>query len=242
MIVSIHQPEHLPWLGFFDKMRQADIFVLLDSTQYAKDDFQNRNKIKTERGPSWITVPVYKKGKSEQLIMDVEISYDSKWQNKAWQLILQSYKEAPYFAEHRSYFEDLYKTKYKSLAELNINIINYLAQQLGLTCKIITASELNIFEKGSTTVNLKICESLGADTYISGKMGKQYLDESRFEDSGITIKYQDFNHPTYRQLWGEFTPYMSVIDLLFNHGSSSLNIIADANAHVSQKTADLNEI
>ena len=241
MIVSIHQPEHLPWLGFFDKLRQADVFVLLDTTQYAKDDFQNRNRIKTANGPSWLTVPVYKKGKSEQLILEAEISYDSKWQNKSWQLILQSYKNSPYFSEHRSFFEDIYKTKVIKLVDLNIKIIKYVVQQLGIRSKIVTASELKIFEKGSTTVNLKICEILNAETYLSGKMGKQYLDIQQFEERGISIEYQDFSHPIYPQQWGEFIPNMSIIDLLFNCGPSGLEIIAEANSQKEKQFLETSE-
>lgn len=230
MIATIHQPEHLPWLGFFDKMRQADVLVLLDTTQFAKDDFQNRNRIKTKSGSSWLTVPVFKKGKSKQLIIEAEISDDRKWRNRCWSLIYQNYREAPYFAEHKSFFEALYARKWSKLVDLNITIIQYLAEQLGLKTKLITASELDIYEQGSTIVNLTICRSLGADVYLSGRYGKQYLDETQFAEHNIKVEYQDFQHPVYPQLWGEFLSHMSTIDLLFNCGASSLKIIAQANS------------
>jgi hypothetical protein len=230
MIVTIHQPEHLPWLGFFDKMRQADIFVLLDTTQFAKDDFQNRNRIKTRKGPIWLTVPVLKKGRSEQLIIDVKICNDRNWRNRCWSLIYQNYKDAPYFAEYKQFLEELYARKWSKLVQLNTTIIRYLAEQLGLKTKLVMASELEVYERGSTNVNLAICRLLRADEYLSGKYGKQYLDETQFVEHGIKVRYQDFQHPVYPQPWGDFLSHMSIIDLLFNCGDASLGIIAQANS------------
>jgi len=229
MIVTIHQPEHLPWLGFFDKMRQADVFVLLDTTQFAKDDFQNRNRIKSAKGPAWLTVPVFKKGRSEQSILDAEICNDRNWRNRCWSLIYQNYRDAPYFADYRQFFEELYAQKWSKLVELNTAIIRYLTEQLGLKTKLVMASELDVYERGSTRVNLTICRVLGADVYFSGKFGRQYLDETQFAEHGIKVRYQDFYHPVYPQLWGDFLSHMSVVDLLFNCGKASLGIIARAN-------------
>ena len=230
MLVTIHQPEHLPWLGFFDKMRQADVFVLLDTTQFAKDDFQNRNRIKSAKGSVWLTVPVFKKGRSEQLIIDVEICNDRNWRNRCWSLIYQNYRDASYFAEHKQFFEELYARKWSKLVELNTTIIRYLAEQLGLKKKLVMASELEVYERGSTNVNFTICRLLGADEYLSGKYGRQYLDETQFAEHDIKIRYQDFQHPVYPQLWGDFLSHMSAIDLLFNCGDASLEIIAQANS------------
>lgn len=235
MIVTIHQPEHLPWLGFFDKIRQADVIVLLDTTQFAKEDFQNRNRIKTENGPVWLTVPVFKKGKSSQLITETEIFNDKKWQKRCWNLIYQYYKNAPFFEEHKQFFNDLYTQQWTKLVDLNITIIRYLVDQFGLKTKIVTASELDVYEKGSTSVLLSLCKSLGADIYLSGKFGKNYLDENQFEENNIKVKYQDFHHPIYQQLWGEFIANMSSIDLLFNCGESSLDIISKANIPVNSR-------
>src|SRR4051794_37964554 len=115
MLVTIHQPEHLPWLGFFDKMRQADVFVLLDTTQFAKDDFQNRNRIKTAKGPAWLTVPVFKKSLSHQLISEVEICNDTNWRNRCWSLIYQNYKDAPHFHQHQPFLRELYAANWAKL-------------------------------------------------------------------------------------------------------------------------------
>jgi len=230
MIVTIHQPEHLPWLGFFDKMRQADMLVLLDTTQFAKNDFQNRNRIKTRSGSSWLTVPVFSKGASKQSITDVEICNDGKWGKRCWSLIYENYREAPYFARHKPFFEELYARKWSKLADLNVMIIQYLTEQLGLKTELVTASELGIYGRGATSVLVTICRSLGADVYLSGKYGKQYLDETQFVEHNIEVRYQDFQHPIYPQLWGEFLSHMSAIDLLCNCGDSSLEIIAQANS------------
>jgi hypothetical protein len=229
MIVTIHQPEHLPWLGFFDKMRQADVFVLLDTVQFSKGDFQNRNRIKAQNGATWLTIPILKKGKSKQRIIGVEISNDRDWANRCWTLIDESYKDAPHFAEHRSFFEDLYAREWSKLVDLNTVIIRYLIDALALRCQVIAASELEIHEQGGTDLLVGICGALDADVYLSGSQGRTYLDESCFAKHGIEVRYQEFRHPVYPQLWGDFLSQMSTIDLLFNCGASSLEVIEAAN-------------
>lgn len=235
MIVTIHQPEHLPWLGFFDKMRQADIFVLLDSTQFAKEDFQNRNRIKTRAGAVWLTVPIFKKGRSKQLITEAEIVSHPKWRRRCWSLMHQSYKDASYFDEHRTFFQDLYARDWSKLIDINIVVIEYLVEQLGLKTQLMRSSELGIHKQDSSRVLFNICQELRAEKYLSGKHGQDYLDETPFINQGIGVEYQDFHHPTYPQLWGEFIPYMSVVDLLFNCGPSSLKIIVEANLKIDRE-------
>ncbi len=225
MIVTVHQPEHLPWLGFFHKLSQADVMVLLDTTQFAKDDFQNRNRIKAAQGPVWLTVPVYKKGRSEQQILDVEICNERNWRQRAWSLIEQSYREAPAFAAHRDFFRDLYRQDWTRLVDLNLAVIDYLAGQLGLGGRLLRASELGIDERGGTRVNLAICRGLGARVYLSGRHGRDYLDEAPFAEAGIEVRYQDFQHPTYPQQWGGFVSHLSAIDLLFNCGDLSRRLL-----------------
>lgn len=229
MIVTIHQPEHLPWLGFFDKMRQADLFVLLDTTQFAKDDVQNRNRVKTCRGPTWLTVPVFKSGSAEQLIEQVRICNDQDWRRRCWNLLVESYRDAPFFAEHQSFFKALYAHQWSRLVDLNVTIIRYLAEQLGIPTPFVLASELGIYERGPTRVNLGICRAVGADVYLSGINGRTYLNVDDFASHNISVLYQEFKHPVYPQQWGEFLPCQSVVDLLFNCGPRSLHIIDEAN-------------
>lgn len=232
MITTIHQPEHLPWLGFIDKMRQADLFVLLDNTQYAKRDVQNRNRIKTANGPIWLTVPVYQKKRYTQRILDVEICYDKDWRKSHWSQMERSYKKAPYFDEHGPFFEKLYATEWTKLVDLNTAVIRYLVEAFGIDTKVVAASEIGVEHIGASEVLHAICEAVDASVYISGKMGRDYLDESAFNASNIDVVYQDFHHPEYTQLWGEFEPYMSSLDLLFNHGADGLKIIEEANERV----------
>jgi hypothetical protein len=237
MFVTIHQPEHLPWLGFFDKLRQVDLFVLLDTTQFAKDDFQNRNRVKTAAGPAWVSVPVYKRGRSEQLILDVAICNDRNWRNQCWALISRSYADAPYFEQHRPFFAELYRRDWTSLAELNITLIAYLAEQLGLGGRFVRASTLGVCERGPTRVNLAICRAVGATAYLSGRAGRDYLDESQFAEHGIAVRYQEFRHPVYPQLWGPFAPAMSSLDLLFNCGPDSRRLLDEANQCAAEPAA-----
>jgi len=236
MIAAIHQPEHMPWLGFFDKMRRVDLFVLLDTTQFAKDDFQNRNRIKTRQGPSWLTVPVYKSGVSKQQITETRICNERDWRRRSSTLIAENYRDAPYFSVHEGFFRHLYEREWSSLVELNLKALEYLKTALGLATAYVTASALGIRERGGTNTNLAICRAVGAQTYLSGKHGREYLDEDRFAEHDIQVEYQEFRHPVYPQLWGDFAPYMSVIDLLFNCGPTSLQIIAQANSQPLRPT------
>lgn len=225
----MHQPEHLPWLGFFDKMRRCDVLVLLDTVQFARRDFQNRNRIKGPGGAIWLTVPVTSKGKVDQSIEDVEICNDQNWRKKCWNAIHHNYAKAPYFSIHRAFFEELYAREWTRLVELNVAVIRYLAEQLGIGTRIVASSELDVRVRGGTDVALGVCRAVGADVYLSGPFGKNYLDEGRLAESSIDVEYHDFEHPRYPQLFGGFLPQMSAIDLLFNCGKESCAILESAN-------------
>lgn len=223
--IGIHQPEHLPWLGFIHKVMSVDEFVLLDNVQFRKKYFQNRNKIRTNRGEQWLTVPLKKKH-SDQKINEIEISYDQDWQSKNLNLIKINYIKAKYFGE---YFEDLkmiYKTEFGLLRDLNIELIKFILQKFEIRTKLYVSSELlDDLGQGGTNVNLNICKKLNADVYLSGAFGKDYLDISKFEKEDIQVEFQDFEHPIYKQLYDPFISNMSSIDVLFNYGKNSLNII-----------------
>ena len=228
MIVSIHQPEHLPWLGFFDKLSQAEIFVLLDNVQYRHKYFQNRNKIRSADGETWINVPVITKGRREQLISEVEIeNREPRWREKCLTSITINYRKAPFFQRYSDFFKDLYDREWHLLVDLNEYIIRYIAGELGLDVKLIKASELPVTGSGEKLI-LDICRELGATKYISGISGiagrdKEY--ETEFTKEGIEVVYQEFYHPIYRQVYEPFIPCMSIIDLLFNYGDSSLEVL-----------------
>lgn len=224
-MVTIQQPEHLPWLGFFDKMRQADTVVLLDNVQFEKNYFQNRNKIRTQNGWSWIAVPIAK-ASHDILINEVEIAPGNKWKRRNWNLINTAYQKAPYFDKYAENISKIYLSNWERLCDLNIALINYFLKILGIERNVVIASKLGIqLGKGGTEVNLNICKEMNADVYLSGISGKDYLEESKFTEQGIKVIYQEFYHPIYKQLYEPFIPCMSIIDLLLNYGDKSLDVI-----------------
>lgn len=222
MIVAIHQPQYFPWLGYFDKMDQADVFVLLDNVQFKKNEWQNRNRIKTMHGWQWITVPVLHHFPS--LIRDVRINPDIPWERKHRQALLTHYGRAPYFQEHAAFFRETYSRRWEKLADLNVHVIRYLAKALGITTPLVLASELPTAEDPTERL-ITICWYLGATAYLSGKDGGRYIQTDRFAEEGIRLLFQDFCHPVYPQLYGDFLPQLSAIDLLFNCGSVSSAVL-----------------
>lgn len=223
MIVSIHQPHYLPWLGYFDKIEQSDVFVFLDNVQFKKNEWQNRNKIKTSSGWQWLSVPV--RHSFTQKISEVEINNTVLWGRKHLNALITNYSKASFFEDYIGFFEQTYVREWTYLADINIHLIKYLADTLGLSGKkLVLASELESRE-GSTERLVDICKQLGGDTYLSGKDGAKYMDLEIFKEEGIQVIFQDYKHPKYSQLYGDFEPNLSVIDLLFNCGPDSLSIL-----------------
>jgi len=228
MTVSINQPAYLPWLGYFDRIYKSDIYVVLDSVQFEKNSVTNRNKIRTKDGWAWLTVPLHTKGKFGDLsINKIEIFNQTNWQKKHWEQIKQNYSKAPYFKDHRSFFESLYSKQWETLQQINTHILDYLINELGIKTKIMYASLLNI-EGTKAELVLNICKHLNATSYLSGPFGRDYLDEKIFGQSNIKIQYHDYNHPQYQQNFPNFEPYMSTIDLLFNYGKKSIDILSNS--------------
>ncbi len=213
----------LGW-DFFHKVLLSDVFVLLDNVQFEKNSFNNRNKVKTANELTWLTVPVQTKGKFGINLNEIKIDPKQLWQKKHLNTIMFNYKRAPYFDDYFSFFEDIYQRKWERLIDLNLFILDYLFKMLEIDTKIILASSLEIYEKKSELV-LNICKYYKSDIYISGKLGKDYLIADDFKQAGIEIYYQDYLHPEYKQLFRGFQPYLSIIDLLFNHGSKSKEIL-----------------
>lgn len=226
MRVGIHQPMYLPWLGLFDRIHRCDIFVLLDNVPYSKNYFLNRNKIKIKDGFAWLTVPVLTKGNFGQLIKDVEIDNTNNWKERHWKSIYFSYKKAPHFLSYGGFFESIYNRDWTKLTELNEELINYILETLHIKTPVIRASTLNIDGKKEGLI-LNICKKLNADEYLSGPDGRNYLNMELWEKNGIKVMLHEYRHPQYSQLYGEFLPNMSIIDLLFNCGEDSLNILTN---------------
>ncbi len=227
MIVAVHQPQYLPWLGYFDKMRRADVFCFLDNVQYKKNDWQNRNRIKTAQGWQWLTVPVLYR--FPQKINEVTINNAVKWKNKHLQALISNYNRAPFFKEFLDIFQQVYSENWESLSELNILLINRLRTALGLDQRpAVRASDYDLREDPTDRL-IDICKALKADTYLSGQDGVKYMNMERFKQSGIRVVVQDFKHPAYPQIFEEFQSHMSVVDLLFNCGPGSLEKIEEIN-------------
>jgi hypothetical protein len=225
MILSINQPAYFPWLGYFERIASSDVHIILDHVQFEKNSMTNRNKVKTSQGWAWLTVPVCSKGEFGDLsISSLKISQNKKWKKKHWNTIRAAYSKTPFFNEHSEFFEEIYSKEWDKLEPLMNEITNYLLDALSISTKIIRSSELDPKESKSELI-LELCKKAGATTYLSGPFGRDYLDLIQFQEHGIDLQFQDYQHPTYKQMHGEFLPYMSTIDLLFNEGSKSLDIL-----------------
>lgn len=225
MIVTIHQPEHLPWLGYFHKMALADCYVLLDNVQFRKNYFQNRNKIMGVNGPMWLTVPVSIAGHTDSILATTSISGQGNWRKKYWKSIQSSYSKHPFYPCYAEAIETIIFNDWQYLVDLNIALINFFAGVLGIEKKIIRASTLDVKGKRSELL-LDICRATKATTYLAGPSGADYLDEELFRNANVTVTYHVFCHPEYSQLkQQEFTSHLSVLDLIFNHGPESYRIL-----------------
>jgi len=228
MILSVHQPQYIPWLGYFDKIAKSDCFVFLDDVQYKPREYQNRNKIRTSTGDTWLTVPVISKGLGRQKISDVAIDNELDWCKQHLMSIKSCYGHAEFFGDYFPFFENTYAQEWEKLSDLNLRIINFVLKELAVTTPLYFESKLDII-KTKTDRIIEICKKMNADTYLSGSGGRKYLEEGKFSEAGIKLIYQEYAHPVYRQLFmnknSDFIPHMSIIDLLFNEGRGSLKIL-----------------
>jgi len=225
MILTAHQPSYLPWQGLFSKINLSDTFVFLDTVQFSKWDWSSRNKIRTPEGWMWLTVPVLSGGKHGQIFTEVKIDNTKKWNKKHLKAIKMSYSRAPYFEQYYDFFVDVYEKEWLYLTELDEYITRHLIEILGIKVNFVKASNsLNLEGKKSSLV-LDLCLKMKADEFIFGGEGKNYAQVEDFRTAGIKIHFQDYKHPEYTQIHGDFIPNLSVIDLLFNCGPKSLDII-----------------
>jgi hypothetical protein len=216
-------------LGFFHKILLSDIFVILDTVQFVKSGplaWMNRNKIRTSEGWMWLTVPILTKGKFPVIIKEALIDNSQDWRRKHFNAINYNYHKAAYFSKYAKFFEELYKKEWMGLSPLNEELINYFLKQLNISVKVIKASDLNTNVQGDELL-IDICKQVGADTYVYGKHGEDYMDLDKFRQNGINLMPQNFKHPSYRQLYSPFIENMSIIDLLFNEGESGIKMLQD---------------
>ena len=222
MLITIHQPQYLPWLGYLDKIDKADIFVILDNVQFKKNEWQNRNRIKTAQGCQWITVPVLYR--LPEKINEVRINNKTNWRRKHLQALITNYSKSIGFDNYKSFFEDILSRSWDRLVDINIEIIKFLISAFGLKTKLVMASDLKLREEPTERL-IDICKTLNGNKYLAGKDGNKYMNLELFDKEGIEVIFHDFKHPVYNQLFGDFEPYLSAIDLLFNCGDNSLEIL-----------------
>jgi len=218
---AIMQPTYLPWIGYFDIMDQVDVFVILDSAQFSRRSWQQRNRIKTATGELMLTVPILTKGRREQCIDDALIDASSHFEVSHLSSIRGSYARASFFADEWLPLSRILESVPKRLVDLNLALIDHFKDALGIGVDVVRSSTL-LASGHKVDLLVDICERVGAERYLSPLGSKAYIDENNiFASRGIDLVYHNYRHPTYRQLHGEFLPYMSVVDLLFNEGASA---------------------
>jgi hypothetical protein len=219
-ILAIHQPNYIPWLGYFFKIAHANKFVFLDMVVYPGGSLVNRNSIKTAHGPAWLTIPVLKSGRSGQLIGEVETDNTKGWAHRHLATLRSNYGRAPHFKEIFALLEPHYRAATRnrsSLAAFNIGLICSIVTYLDISTQFIRASDLNVSGQ-KTDLLLDICRAIEASTYLAGTGAKSYQEDAKFEENGITPVYSPFSQQSYPQLFGGFLGNLSVVDVLMNCG------------------------
>lgn len=231
--VTIHQPEFLPWLGFWDKARASDVLVLLDNVPFRKNYFQNRNKARTAapEGWTWLTVPVLLGGNSGQAIAEVAVNPVGDWRRKILGTVEQNYRKAPCFDAVFPEFKALLESPWPRVADLNCALIGWMAPYFGVGARQVRASSLAA-EGTSSALILSLCRATGAGRYLSGISGRDYLDLPSFEAAGIPVDFQEFRHPVYPQLREPFMPCMSGLELMLLKGRGAAETLANPAARL----------
>lgn len=233
MKISVHQPNYLPWIGYFDKLDQLHSFVILDKVDRPHRGVFNRNYILTPKGKLLLTVPIQK---DELQIYKIKIDNSSKWKAKHWGAIEANYKKTPYWTLYSDRFKEIYNREWGILCELNIHMIKLFCEILKIDVKFYRESEFNEDFGTSSERIANIVQKLNGDIYISGGGARAYNNPDDFNSRGIKLLYQNFHHPHYEQKWGkEFTPNLSIIDLIFNHGPDSIDIIRSTRKHLLEE-------
>lgn len=221
-LVAVHQPNYLPYLGFFHKMARADTFVFYDTAQFSKNGLHNRNRIKTAAGVQWLTVPVRRSGLG--LVKDVEITALSKWPEKHLRALDANYRRAPYYGSYLSELERILRGNFTKLADLNIELIERIASWLSIETKTSRSSKLSPpLTNDSTEKLIHFTQACGGTAYLSGSGAKVYLKEEKF--SNIRLEYSKFTAKPYPQLFAEFIPNLSAVDALFNVGEAAKELV-----------------
>ncbi len=226
MILAIHQPQYMPWLGYFHKLASCDLFVLLDDVQFKKNEWQHRNRIRGAQGPQWLSVPNHYH--FPQKITEVRVLNERDWKKDHLSAIRSCYGRTPFFEKYAADLSHFFENNWETIDKLNADSIKLITGWMGIKTPIKISS--NHVLHGESTVRLiNICRHFGADTYLAGAGGKDYMDLGLFEQAGIKVLFQEFACPCYAQHWARtpenFVPNLSALDLVFNAGPASLSVL-----------------
>lgn len=224
MRVGIIQSCYIPWRGYFDFINSVDLFIFHDDLQYTKGDWRNRNRIKTQKGMNWLTVPVHY-SRVEQLILNTEIDYSRSWPKKHLAQIQANYRGAPYLSDVIDIMSTINTREFHTISELNIFLINQICHYLNITTPMIMSSELQVTGKKTERL-IEILKKVNACTYLSGASADDYLKKSMFRENGISLEYKAYDYPEYRQLWDGYDAGLSIIDLIANQGPGARDFIS----------------
>lgn len=227
MNVVILQPSYIPWRGYFHQIQKADLFVFYDCVQYDKNGWRNRNTIKMMQGSQWLSIPVKTKGcvRDGKSIKDVPIVWDDPWNKKHSQTIQQNYAKSPFLKTYLPLLEAIYSRRDALLADFTCSTTELIARELGIQhTKFIRSSSIGA-EGAKTDRLLTILKKVGATHYISGPSAQEYIEREKFDEAGISLEFMAYSYREYPQLFGDFQPQVSILDLLFNVGPNAWQYI-----------------
>jgi hypothetical protein len=226
--VVILQPSYIPWRGYFHQVDKADLFIFYDDVQYDKRGWRNRNRIKTPKGPLWLTIPVHSRGAQVERIpiCDIKICWDDPWNQSHWKSIQHAYTKAPFFKRYAALLEQAYSSTPEFLADFTCDLTISLARELGIArTRFLRSSELIGIQGEKTARLIAILKQVGATHYISGPSAADYIEEHQFRQAGIGLEYMVYNYPEYPQLYPPFDPQVTILDLLFMTGPDAMKYI-----------------
>jgi hypothetical protein len=225
----ILQPSYIPWRGYFDQIRQADVFVFYDDVKYDKNGWRNRNRIKSKNGAQWLTIPVLNKGVEENHtpINAIKINWAQNWHRKHWNALSLSYRKAPYFKTYEDVFAAFYQRHDEYLSSLTIDLTITISRLLGINTNFIRSSALEGITGSKTERLIQVLTRIGATSYLSGPSAKDYLEPEQFTRAGIELSFIQYHYPEYEQLYPPYDAQVSILDLLFMKGPQSLDFFEE---------------
>lgn len=220
MNVVVLQPSYIPWRGYFDQIRRADLFIFYNDVQYDKHGWRNRNQIKTAQGKQWLTIPVHSKGATEGLLLNqVKIDWSKPWTKNHIQALTFAYKKSPHFASYALWLDSVYDRRDDLLADFTIWLTIEIARQIGIThTQFMRSSEIPNITWQKTDRLIQILQYVGAKHYISGPTARAYIESEKFDAAGITLECIEYNYSEYPQLYPPYDPNVSILDLMFMTG------------------------